>query len=108
MNLQRIAEYAVAFGAIVALTLPHPAHAWTLVDPGKDSWATSDYNFDNSPLNFANNPINWRNQELNMSRKNKVYDEDGDDIGYTVTTPKGITNVWSHDGKLLGRLPAGH
>ena len=101
MTIQSFAENTVALALVAALALPDPAAAQSW-ETNPANWANNPANWDNNPANWDNNPANWDNNPSNFSRKNGLYDTDGNSIGYYTTTPAGVTNFWNDDGERLG------
>ena len=87
--------------ATLSLTLAAPAAAWTSWEASPQNWENSPMNWDNSPMNWANSPLNFENSQLNANRRS-LQDAQGNPIGYLTTTPDGVINAWSNDGRRLG------
>lgn len=66
----------------------------------------SPQNFYNSPYNFNNSPQNFNNSPYNYGATNRIYDSNGNPMGYTTTTPQGVTNYFDFNGNRLGYKPA--
>ncbi len=65
----------------------------------------SPMNFDNSPMNFKNSPMNFNNSRMNPNSSNRIYDQNGNDIGYGVQKSNGGMNFFSNDGRRRGYKP---
>lgn len=69
------------------------------------NWNNSQLNYDNSPLKWENSPLNWNNSPLNYSSSNGVYDNSGQQRGYTTESPTGVRNFYDNDGQRQGYQP---
>jgi hypothetical protein len=63
-------------------------------------------NFNNSPQNFDNSPQNFNNSPFKFNAPNRVYDNNGNQTGYTTTTPDGVTNIYDFNGDRRGYIPS--
>ena len=66
------------------------------------NYNNSPLNYNNSPLNYNNSPLNYNNSPLNYNATNGVYDNQGNRMGYTVTTPQGVKNYYDNSGTRKG------
>lgn len=86
-----------------------PAPQVSPVVPYQDSpynYQNSPYNYQNSPYNYNNSPYNYQNSPYNYGAPNRIYDSNGNSMGYTTTTPDGVTNYFDFDGNRFGYQPA--
>lgn len=71
-------------------------------DDNPSNWKNSESNWKNNQNNWKNSPNNWENSPNNFNRKNGVYDEDGNSMGYTTKKAGGGTNIYTNNGKRVG------
>jgi hypothetical protein len=69
------------------------------------NFQNSPHNFNNSPYNFQNSPHNFNNSPYNFNSGNGVYDNQGNRVGYGVTSPTGVTNYFDNNGNRMGYSP---
>ena len=62
----------------------------------------SPYALSNSPYNLANSPYNINNSPYNFNSPNNIINNDGDQVGYIVNNPSGITNYFNQEGERIG------
>jgi len=68
-----------------------------------NNWKNSENNWKNSPNNWKNSPHNWENSPYNFNRKNAMYDENGESVGYTTRKAGGGgVNIYNNSGKRVG------
>ena len=71
-------------------------------EDSSSNWKNSENNWKNSPNNWKNSPHNWKNSPYNSNRKNTMYDENGNSIGYTTKKAGGGVNIYKNSGKRIG------
>jgi hypothetical protein len=117
--MNRIIKGAI-IGAIVGGTLAYCAYSeaqvlpsttpqYIVPTPYQDSpynFNNNIQNFENSPYNFNNSPYNFNNSPYNYGAPNRIYDSNGAPMGYTTTTPSGVTNYYDFEGNRFGYQPA--
>jgi hypothetical protein len=78
------------------------AHAQYNWQDNPYNWKNSEYNWQNSPNNYENSPYNPKNSQYNYNAPNGVYDNNGNRVGYVVTTPQGTKNYFDNNGERIG------
>ena len=63
-------------------------------------------NMENSSQNMKNSPYNMDNSRYNADATNGVYDNNGNRVGYKVTTDSGVTNYFDNNGNRIGYTPS--
>ena len=58
-------------------------------------------NYQNSPSNYNNSPSNYSNNQSNYNATNGVFDNSGNRIGYEVTAPTGVTNIFDNNDNQI-------
>ena len=78
-------------------------YAQTLWEDSPYNWANSEFNLKNTDADWYNSPYNWNNSYANTYGKNRIYDNNGNSIGYgpaeRIDTP---TNFFDNNGNRLG------
>ncbi len=69
------------------------------------NWNNSPYNWQNDPSNWNNLPSNWKNSPHYWKRRNGVYDESGNPLGYITPKPGGGFNIFDNEGNRIGYKP---
>ena len=75
------------------------------------NYANSATNYDNSVSNYDNSPSNYDNSPSkyeNSNGKNRLYNQNGEVVGYAVYSRRGVLNIFSVSGTRLGYIPSGN